>query len=59
MAQMAQQEAPFTWPVADTSRVPYRVYTDPALYALEQERLFQGPVWNFLGLDVEIPNPGD
>jgi len=59
VAQMAQQEAPFTWPVADTSRVPYRVYTDPALYALEQERLFQGPVWNFLGLDVEIPNPGD
>ena len=59
MAQTAQLEAPFTWPVADTSRVPYRVYTDPALYALEQERLFQGPVWNFLGLDVEIPNPGD
>jgi len=59
VAQTAQLEVPFTWPVADTSRVPYRVYTDPALYALEQERLFQGPVWNFLGLDVEIPNPGD
>jgi phenylpropionate dioxygenase-like ring-hydroxylating dioxygenase large terminal subunit len=59
VAQTAHQDAAFTWPVADTSRVPYRVYTDPALYALEQERLFQGPTWNFLGLDVEIPNPGD
>ena len=49
----------FIWPYEDTSRVPYRVYTDEALYALEQERIFQGAVWNFLCLDCEIPNPGD
>ena len=49
----------FVWPYEDTSRVPYRVYTDEDLYALEQERIFQGPVWNFLCLDCEIPNPGD
>jgi anthranilate 1,2-dioxygenase large subunit len=49
----------FTWPHKDTMRVPYRVYTDPGLYALEQQRLFQGPTWNFLCLEAEIPNGGD
>ena len=49
----------FVWPYEDTSRVPYRVYTDEDLYALEQKCIFQGPVWNFLCLDCEIPNPGD
>lgn len=49
----------FAWPHEDTSRAPYRVYTDPAIYALEQERIFQGPVWNFLALECEIPNAGD
>ena len=51
--------APFAWPDADVSSVPYRVYTDPELYALEQERIFRGPTWNFLGLEAEIPKPGD
>jgi phenylpropionate dioxygenase-like ring-hydroxylating dioxygenase large terminal subunit len=55
----AQQETDFVWPHEDTSRVPYRVYTDPELYALEQSRLFRGPTWNFLCLEVELPNSGD
>ena len=25
----------------------------------EQEKIFEGPVWNYLCLSVEIPNPGD
>lgn len=54
-----QPATDFVWPVSDTSEVPYRVYTDPALYALEQERIFQGPTWNFLCLEAELPNPGD
>src|SRR5262249_44364207 len=33
--------------------------TDPEIYALEQQRLYRGPVWNFLCLECEIPNPGD
>ena len=49
----------FTWPGEDCSRVPYQVYTDPDIYALEQERIFRGPVWNFLALETELPNPGD
>jgi anthranilate 1,2-dioxygenase large subunit len=47
------------WPELDYSRVPYRVYHDPELYAREQERIFRGPVWSFLGLAAEIPEPGD
>jgi anthranilate 1,2-dioxygenase large subunit len=47
------------WPKLDYSRVPYRLYHDPEAYDREQERIFRGPTWNFLGLEAEIPNPGD
>ena len=40
-------------------RVPYGVFTDPDVYAIEQERLFRGPAWSFVALEAEIPNPGD
>jgi anthranilate 1,2-dioxygenase large subunit len=47
------------FPHADGSRVPYKIYSDDAIYALEQERIYRGPTWNFLGLEAEIPKPGD
>jgi anthranilate 1,2-dioxygenase large subunit len=47
------------WPTRDYSRVPYRLYHDPAIYELEQRRIFRGPTWNFLALAAEIPKPGD
>jgi anthranilate 1,2-dioxygenase large subunit len=47
------------WPALDYSRVPYRFYHDAEIYEEEQRRIFQGPVWNYLGLEAEIPNPGD
>jgi anthranilate 1,2-dioxygenase large subunit len=47
------------WPALDYSRVPYRLYHDPEIYEAEQERIFRGPAWNFLGLEAEIPEPGD
>src|SRR5580693_769395 len=43
----------------DLTRVPFWVYRDQALMKLEQERVFEGPVWNFLCLEDEIANPGD
>jgi salicylate 5-hydroxylase large subunit len=52
---MAHQE----WPSADTARVPFWVYTDPQVYAREQERIFGGPFWSYVGLAAEIPNVGD
>jgi hypothetical protein len=49
----------FDWPGQQDSvtRVPGRVFVDADIYALEQERIFRGPVWNFVGLEVELPNP--
>jgi anthranilate 1,2-dioxygenase large subunit len=47
------------WPALDYSRVPYRLYHDGEVYEREQERIFRGPVWSFLALEAEVPNPGD
>lgn len=47
------------WPSAGPSRVPYWVYSDPDIYAREQERIFWGPTWNFVALEAEIPQAGD
>ena len=27
--------------------------------ATEQERIFEGPVWHYIGLEAEVPKPGD
>lgn len=48
-----------TWTTEDVSTVPYHVFTDPEIFALEQERIFRGPTWNFVGLIAEIPQEGD
>ncbi len=53
-------EAPaIAWPRADYSRVPYRLYHDRRIYDLEQERIFKGPTWSYVGLEAELPEPGD
>lgn len=48
-----------TWPSNGLSEVPFRLYTDPAQYQIEQEQIFKGPTWNYLCLATEIANPGD
>jgi salicylate 5-hydroxylase large subunit len=47
------------WPEEGVTRIPLWVYSDPDLYAREQERIFSGPAWCFVGLAAEIPQPGD
>jgi anthranilate 1,2-dioxygenase large subunit len=47
------------WPRSDFSRIPYRIYTDPQVYEEEQEKIFRGRTWSFLGLEAEIPHEGD
>ena len=51
--------ADLVWPASDYSRVPYRVYTDQEIYDREQARIFRGHTWSYIGLEAEIPNPGD
>lgn len=40
-------------------RIPYAVFTQPAFYEREQERIFRGEHWSFVALEAEIPNAGD
>ena len=47
------------WPAEGITRVPYWVYQDEDIYAREQERIYRGATWNFLGLEAELPEPGD
>ena len=56
---METAEKAVRWPRNDYTRVPYWLYHDEAIYQAEQERIFKGPTWSYLGLEAEIPNPGD
>ncbi len=47
------------FPQADGSRVPYRVFSSQEVYEREQERIYRGPTWSFLGLEAEIPAVND
>jgi len=42
----------------DRAQISRRVYVDPELYELEQERLFRR-AWLFLAHETELPNKGD
>jgi salicylate 5-hydroxylase large subunit len=50
--------APF-WERPDTSRIPFAVYTDEQLHQRELERLFYKGHWSYVGLEAELPHPGD
>ena len=47
------------WPDAGASRVPNWVYTDPEIFACEQDRVFGGSNWLYVCLEAELPNTGD
>lgn len=49
----------YSWPPQGPSRAPYWVYSDDEIYAREQARIYRGETWGFLGLQAEIPKPGD
>ena len=42
-----------------SSRIPFAVYTDDQVYKRELERLFYRDHWCYVGLEAEIPEPGD
>ena len=49
---------PLVWPEG-VARVPFRVFSDAQIYALEQERTFRGPSGNFLCLEADVARAGD
>src|SRR6478609_10449726 len=46
------------WPAEGFTRAPYWVYGDHEVYAREQETIFRGKSWHYLGLEAEVPDPG-
>jgi hypothetical protein len=47
------------WPAEGLTRVPYRVFQTEESYRTEQLRIFHGPAWHYLALEVELREPGD
>ena len=47
------------WNGEGTSRIPFAAYTDADLHKRELERFFYRGHWCYVGLEAEIPNPGD
>ena len=47
------------WPREGVTRIPFQVFSDPAIYKLEQEKIFRGPVWHFLCLELDLKELGD
>ncbi len=47
------------WPVEGVTRVPFWAYSDSQVYEQEITRIFCGESWAYVGLEVEIPHPGD
>ena len=47
------------WPEGGVTRVPFQVFSDSAIYAMEQQKIFRGPVWHYLCLETEIAKEGD
>lgn len=53
----AEALAARVWPADGAAAVPYWVYSDPEVYALERRRVFARS-WNYVALEAEIPDPG-
>ncbi|MBI5718129.1 MAG: Rieske 2Fe-2S domain-containing protein [Burkholderiales bacterium] len=47
------------WPAEGTHRIPFSVYTQEELHRRELERFFYRGHWCYIGLEAEVPMPGD
>ncbi len=60
---MSQTPAVFpenpAWQDEGSSRIPFWAYTSEDIYRRELERLFYDNHWCYIGLEAEVPNPGD
>jgi anthranilate 1,2-dioxygenase large subunit len=58
-APMFREASPIAGPSANGSRVPFELFTRADVFAREQEAIFRGPVWNYVALEAELPQPCD
>ena len=57
---MSAVEDELQWPRTDSGcAVPYRLFTEAVWFEREQQRIFRGPLWSFIGLAIEVPEIGD
>lgn len=49
----------YHWPSDDPVVVPYAVYIRDDVFREELEHIYQGRVWHYVALEVEISSPGD
>ena len=54
----AMEEKLIRWPEEGVRRIPYAVYSSQEVFEAEQKAIFRGPIWHFLGLEAQIPEPG-
>jgi salicylate 5-hydroxylase large subunit len=47
------------WEGGGSSRIPFAVYTQDELHRRELQRFFYERHWCYVGLEAEVPNPGD
>lgn len=47
------------WVPGDTTRIPYAAYQREDVFERERDTVWHGPVWNYLGLEADVPERGD
>jgi salicylate 5-hydroxylase large subunit len=53
-----ETKIPSPWLDEGSSRIPSAVYTDHGIYQRELDRIFYGPHWSYVGLEIEVPDAG-
>ncbi|WCN13687.1 Rieske 2Fe-2S domain-containing protein [Marinomonas mediterranea] len=59
MSQINSNTNEHVWNQEGTSRIPFWTYTNEDVHKKELERLFYQKHWCYVGLEAEIPDPGD
>ena len=58
-AHSTESATPLHWEGPGTARLPFGLYTQDDLHRRELERFFYRGHWCYVGLEAEVPNPGD
>ena len=56
---MIATESRSVWPEGMVSGAPFWVYQDEAVARMEQKRIFEGAVWNYVCLEADVATAGD